>query len=204
MDPSAIGLFPDAGLRMRRLRKMVLKDVGVLAYGRSPSRNPRSALYDGILSPDDLDYMSTDFDPRAPAGARLAWLDRTGTVCRRGVARGKALLARFVLTGIRTPADFIEFANASIALDGQERAELAVVPAASEDRAGVSALLTGYRTEIRMERAAVARLRARWSAAAANRLVRDDARRALGLKSYALELGNRSCARYFDPATYSR
>lgn len=204
MDPRADGLFPDPGLRMRRLRKMVLKNIGVLAYGRAPSGNPRSALYDRILGPDDLDYMSTDFDPRAPTGARLAWLNATGAVCRRGVARGKAVVARFVLTGIRTPADFLRFANAGIALDERERAALAAVPAAPEDRAAVAALLARYRAQIRRDRAAVGRLRARWSAAAANRFLGDDVRSALGLKSNALELGSRSCARYFDPATYSR
>jgi len=89
MDPEAQGLLSDPGLRMRRLRKMVLKDIGVLAYGRSPSHDPRSALYDAILGPDDVDYMSTDFDPRAPAGARLRWLERAGGVCLRGVSAAR-------------------------------------------------------------------------------------------------------------------
>ena len=204
MDPRASGLPPDPGLRMRRLRKMVLKDIGVLAYGRAPSAYPRSALYDRIQGPDDLDYMSTDFEPRAPTGARLNWLNGTAAVCPRGVARGKAVTARFVLTGIRTPADFLQFVDAGIALDERERAELAAVPAAPEDRASVSRLLARYRAEIRTDRAAVARLRARWSAAAANRLLRDGVRYSLAMKSTALELGSRSCARYFDPATYSR
>ena len=70
------------------------------------------------------------------------------------------------------------------------------------DTAG--ALLALYRREVRADRSAVARLRIRWSMAAAQRLVQDDVRYALSLKSNALELGSRSCARYFDPATYSR
>ena len=204
MDPEAQGLLSDPGLRMRRLRKMVLKDIGVLAYGRSPSHDPRSALYDAILGPDDVDYMSTDFDPRAPAGARLRWLERAGGVCLRGVSRGKALIARFIVTGVGTRADFLEFADESIVLDERERTKLAAVPPAAEDRASVGALLALYRREVRADRSAVARLRIRWSMAAAQRLVQDDVRYALSLKSNALELGSRSCARYFDPATYSR
>lgn len=204
MDPVAAGLLPNPGLGTRRLRKMVLKIVGILAYGRSPSQDPRSALYDDILGPDDLDYMSTDFDPRAPSGERSRWLQRTGGICTRGVSRGKAVLARFIVTGINTPAEFLEFANESIALDEKERTELAAVPPAPEDRASVRALLALYGREVRADRAAVAGLRARWIVTAAQRLVRDDVRYALSLRSSALELGSRSCARYFDPATYSR
>jgi hypothetical protein len=148
--------------------------------------------------------MSTDFDPRAPTGARRSWLTEAGAVCRRGVTRGKALLGRFTRTGIRTRSDFLDFASESIALDTQQRAELAAVSPAVEDRAGVSALLALYRRELRADRSGVAALRAHWSNVRAQRLLDDDVRYALGLKSGTLELGSRPCARYFDPATYRR
>ena len=41
MDPRVLGSTPDPGLRMRRLQKMVLKQVGILAFGYSLSANPR-------------------------------------------------------------------------------------------------------------------------------------------------------------------
>jgi predicted Zn-dependent protease len=44
MDPAVLGLAPDAALRTRRLRKMVLKNIGVLALG------PRKAAILGARS----------------------------------------------------------------------------------------------------------------------------------------------------------
>lgn len=74
MDPRLLGLSPDPVLRMRRLRKMVLKNIGLLALGLSQSQDPRSALYDVILSTDDLDYMTEELKPRTPSRAKRAWL----------------------------------------------------------------------------------------------------------------------------------
>ncbi len=44
-----------------RLRKMVTRDIGLLYFGLPLSTEPRSVLYNNILSVDDLDGMGQDF-----------------------------------------------------------------------------------------------------------------------------------------------
>jgi predicted Zn-dependent protease len=63
MDPVNYGDSPDQELLQARLRKMVAKNIGVLYLDLPLSSNPRSLLYDRILSPDDLDRMTEEFEP---------------------------------------------------------------------------------------------------------------------------------------------
>jgi len=44
-----------------RLRKMVTKNIGVLYYELPTTDDPRSVMYDGINSVEDLDNMCEDF-----------------------------------------------------------------------------------------------------------------------------------------------
>lgn len=44
-----------------RLRKMVVKDIGILYYGLSQSQNPKSVLYQGIMGIQELDAVGEDF-----------------------------------------------------------------------------------------------------------------------------------------------
>ena len=46
---------------MRRLEKMVTRDIGILYFGLPLSDDPGSVLYRDIGGPDDLDNMSEDF-----------------------------------------------------------------------------------------------------------------------------------------------
>lgn len=199
MDPHILGLTPDPALRMRRLQKMVVREVGVLSLGLGLNRNARSVLYDTILSTDDLDLMTEDIRPAAPSGARKAWLRRSTAVCDRGVVEGKALIARSPLA---TPADYLAFLAAGIALEETHHAALAGVPAASSDRAAVKAMLTRFRRSIEADRSVLATLTAHWDLAVVKRSTQDGLRVSLRLKTDALELGSTGCARYFDPATY--
>jgi predicted Zn-dependent protease len=199
MDPRLLGLTPDPALRMRRLQKMVVREVGVFALGLGLNRNPRSVLYDTILSTDDLDLMTEEVRPAAPSGARQAWLRRSTAVCDRGVVEGKALIARSPLA---TPADYLAFLAGAIALEEKHRAALAAVPAASGDRAAVKAMLTRFRRSIEADRSVLAKLSAHWEVAVVKRSTQDGLRVSLRLKTDALELGSTGCARYFDPATY--
>jgi hypothetical protein len=64
MDPAYLGITPGEELLRSRLRKMVLKNIGIMYYGLPVSRDPRSVLYGNVLGPDDLDYMSEFFEPR--------------------------------------------------------------------------------------------------------------------------------------------
>jgi predicted Zn-dependent protease len=69
MDPAYpwfwfLGNTPDEELLRSRLRKMVIKNIGIMYYGLPVSRDPRSVLYGNVLGLDDLDYMSEFFEPR--------------------------------------------------------------------------------------------------------------------------------------------
>ena len=47
--------------KVRRLQKMVTKDIGVLYFGLPQSDDPGSVLYRDVRGPADLDRMSEDF-----------------------------------------------------------------------------------------------------------------------------------------------
>jgi predicted Zn-dependent protease len=201
MDPAVLGLAPDAALRTRRLRKMVLKNIGVLAFGLAESRNPRSALYDAILSTNDLDFMTEEFRPRAPTAARRSWLERADATCERGIVEAKALIARSPLT---TQEQILAFARGSISLAERNRRQLAALRSAPEDRSAVRRLLARFAGSIRADRGFVAKLTARWSDATIQAWATKSVRNSLALTSSALELGSRECGRYFDPSTLRR
>jgi hypothetical protein len=201
MDPRLLGLTADPGLRMRRLQKMVMKNIGVLAFGHPLSANPRSVLYDSILGPDDLDYMTQEFRPPAPNRAKQNWLRRANGACGHGVSEAKALIAR---SSIVTTDDFLTFARESIALQAGHRSQLATIPPAPRDGSAVQAMLALFKRAGSADRAAVAKLSAHWSEPALKRWLQAGIRFSLALKADALELGSRGCARYFDPATYAR
>jgi predicted Zn-dependent protease len=61
MDPANYGEEPDPRLLERRLRKMILKYIGMLYYHLPTSSNPQSALYSPILGLDDLDRMGEEY-----------------------------------------------------------------------------------------------------------------------------------------------
>jgi predicted Zn-dependent protease len=44
-----------------RLQKMVTKDIGIMYFNRSPSKDPHSVLFNGILGIQELDQTSEDF-----------------------------------------------------------------------------------------------------------------------------------------------
>jgi predicted Zn-dependent protease len=64
MNPANLGDPADEGLLRSRLRKMVMKNIGIMYYRLPLSENPRSVLYGRILGVDDLDRMTENFSPR--------------------------------------------------------------------------------------------------------------------------------------------
>lgn len=200
MDPRVLGLNPDPGLRMRRLQKMVMKNVGALSLGLGLSGNPRSALFNSILSVDDLDYMTDEFRPAAPSGASRTWLARSNRACKAATSRERALIARSQLT---TREELFAYMRESIALRDRSRSELAAVPASRGDRGDVKAMLASFKSAVDADRAALKKLEARWSDAAVEAWGLARARRGFALKADALELGSLGCGRYFDPQTYA-
>ena len=64
MDPIAFGQPANEELLRSRLRKMVLKNIGVLYYDLPLSDDPRSVMYRNILGIDDLDRMTEQFAPK--------------------------------------------------------------------------------------------------------------------------------------------
>jgi tetratricopeptide (TPR) repeat protein len=61
MNPINLGAEADEALFEARLRKMVLKEIGVLYYRYPVNHNPQSVMYDSIERVDDLDKMGEDF-----------------------------------------------------------------------------------------------------------------------------------------------
>lgn len=49
-------------IRAARLRKMTLKNLGILVYGLSQSKDPRSLMFDEIRGIEDLDFIEEDFN----------------------------------------------------------------------------------------------------------------------------------------------
>jgi predicted Zn-dependent protease len=62
MDPQSFGLAKDETVLRGRLRKMVLKQVGLYFYGLPERKEKTSVLYSPILGVDDLDEVSSDLD----------------------------------------------------------------------------------------------------------------------------------------------
>ncbi len=61
MNPVNLGAPSDNDLLDRRMRKMVLKNIGLLYYQLPPNHDPKSVLYNNILGVEDLDKMGEDF-----------------------------------------------------------------------------------------------------------------------------------------------
>jgi predicted Zn-dependent protease len=64
MDPAYLRITSDEELLRSRLRKMILKNIGMIYYSLPASRDPLSVLYGNVLGVDDLDDMSEFFEPR--------------------------------------------------------------------------------------------------------------------------------------------
>jgi predicted Zn-dependent protease len=54
MDPLNLGMPPSESTLRTRLRKMVMKNIGIMFFGLGASDNPRSVMYGNILGVDDL------------------------------------------------------------------------------------------------------------------------------------------------------
>jgi predicted Zn-dependent protease len=61
MDPRNFGKRADEDLLQSRLRKMVAKDIGILAYGLQMTRDPKSLMSNSILGLDELDFIEENF-----------------------------------------------------------------------------------------------------------------------------------------------
>jgi len=199
MDPGLLGLAPDPALRLRRLQKMVAKSIRALVYGYALSRNPRSAMFDTILSVDDLDFMTEEFRPLAASGTRRSWLSRSSGICEQGVAQLEKLIAR---SGIATSADLIAYLQESLRIQDDRRSELAAIAPAREDKVAVRTMLARLGRALSLDRVTLGKLDSSLSEQAFKSWLRENARFRFALKADALELGSRPCGRYFDPTTY--
>ena len=61
MNPVNFGAPADNDLLDRRIRKMVLKNIGILYYQYPTNHDPKSVLYSDVLGVEDLDKMGEDF-----------------------------------------------------------------------------------------------------------------------------------------------
>lgn len=60
MDPVNLGDPADNDLLDRRIRKMVLKNIGLLYYQMPANHDPKSVLYNDVMGLEDLDRMGED------------------------------------------------------------------------------------------------------------------------------------------------
>ena len=60
MDPVNFGDPADDDLLDRRMRKMVLKNIGLLYYQLPSNHDPKSVLYNNVMGVEDLDRMGED------------------------------------------------------------------------------------------------------------------------------------------------
>jgi predicted Zn-dependent protease len=70
---------PIAPIVLSRLRKMIVRDIGVLYYGLPLNDDPRSVLYVDVLGVDDLDRMSEEL-----CGSECPSQALVGTTAPRG------------------------------------------------------------------------------------------------------------------------
>ena len=61
MNPANFGEPANAELLHSRVRKMIMKNIGLLYYQLAQSDNPKSVLYSNILGLEELDNVSEDF-----------------------------------------------------------------------------------------------------------------------------------------------
>ena len=61
LDPVNLGEPANDELLERRLRKIVLKNIGILYYWWPTNSNPNSVLYDEVNSVEDIDNMGENF-----------------------------------------------------------------------------------------------------------------------------------------------
>jgi tetratricopeptide (TPR) repeat protein len=61
MNPVNLGEPANAELLRSRVRKMIMKNIGLLYYQMPLSNNPKSVLYNNILGLEELDNVSEDF-----------------------------------------------------------------------------------------------------------------------------------------------
>jgi predicted Zn-dependent protease len=66
MNPESFGLERDDDLLYSRVRKVITRIIGTLYFHLPESEDPRSVLYNNVLSLDDLDRMSEEL----PTGVR--------------------------------------------------------------------------------------------------------------------------------------
>ena len=64
LDPAQLGPPASDELLQSRLRKMLIKNIGIMYFGLPVSEDPRSVLYGNILGAEELDQMSEFFDPQ--------------------------------------------------------------------------------------------------------------------------------------------
>jgi tetratricopeptide (TPR) repeat protein len=61
MNPANLGESANEDLLEQRMRKMVLKDIGILYYLFATNNDPKSVLYSDVCGLEDLDNMTEDF-----------------------------------------------------------------------------------------------------------------------------------------------
>jgi predicted Zn-dependent protease len=191
MDDRFYGYRSNDRLLFSRLEKMLTKTLGVLYWGLPLSADPRSVLYDSILSLDDLDYMTRDFRAPSYTPAKELWIRRAGGACRSEQRAMGALLSREPL---RTPPQLVWFFGRALPLELSLLSRLRGLGRPGQDQGATGLFLATLQGIVRSSEAAYARIRAKWDPVLFQNWERQSESLGFEAKSYALEAGSKECA----------
>ena len=191
MDDRFYGYRSNERLLASRLEKMLTKTLGVLYWGLPLSSDPRSVLYDSILSLDDLDYMTPDFRAPSFSPAKELWIRRAANACRSEQRAMSILLTRLSL---QTPAQLVSFFGKALPLERSLLSQLEILGRPGQDQEAAGLFLATVQRIIRSSDAAYARIRAKWDPVFFQNWERQSESLGFEAKSYALEAGSKECA----------
>jgi predicted Zn-dependent protease len=117
MDDATFGLDPNPGLLARRMHKYIVRYGALLALSKAETSDPRSLLYDSIVSTEDLDFMEPQLAPPPLTAARRQWLRSTEVGCHAaGQTWDTVLTALDTATVDQVPALLTQWSEADAAL----------------------------------------------------------------------------------------
>jgi predicted Zn-dependent protease len=193
--PTSYGLPADGELFRSRVEKMFVRYLGLIALGRSESRNPYSVLRSSILSLDDVDLMTDEFDPKPLSVPEQSWITGADAACGAADRRTRGLVPT---GGFATPAQFLAFANRAIDAESHALAGLRSLRGAPLDPSLARRMLSGLAAEVRLDEGELKALGAAWSSSRASAWLRRSTRDGGVLAALAFRLRVAACGRYFE------
>jgi predicted Zn-dependent protease len=197
MDDRFYGLSANRALLLSRVEKMVTKQVAILGRHMSLRSDPRSVLFDRILSLSDLDYMTEEFRPRRTS-EKQAWLAQAGKRCTSAYRQAKAIADR---SPTQTANDIRDLLVELLPLERRLTAQLMAIPRPRQDQRGIAQFLRAVRVTTVLDEGAMKTFQKNWSQQSFDRWARANTDVNFVAASFALNVGSVACFTTFVPAT---